>query len=196
MSENWRLFIAIGLPVVVRRQIEQTQRDLERRIPQKAVRWVTPGNIHLTLKFLGDVDVAQIDAIQDALARAASPHPAFALRTAGLGCFPNSQNPRVLWLGVAGAVDALRALQVDVETAIASLGFEPDGRAFSPHLTLARVQRDANRNDAAKVGEAAEQGSNLPELEWPVNSVSLMRSQLKPSGSVYTELHQVSLPGD
>lgn len=193
MSESWRLFIAIELSAAVRHQIEQTQRQLERQIPRSAARWVKPGNIHLTLKFLGEVDTTQIDAIKTALDEAASQHTAFALRTAELGCFPHTRNPRVLWLGVAGALDTLRALQRDVEAAMAPLGFEPDGREFSPHLTLARVQRNASRQDAAKVGEAAEVGSGLPEQEWPVNSVSLMRSQLKPSGSVYTELHRTTL---
>jgi 2'-5' RNA ligase len=193
MTQNWRLFIAIELPDDILRQIAHVQQQIGRQIPARAVRWVKPNSIHLTLKFLGDVEKDRIDSLKSALDEAAANHVPFSLEVAAPGCFPNTRNPRVLWLGLEGDLESLDALQRSIEEGMTGLGFEPENRGFSPHLTLARVQRNTSRDNASRVGLAAERGLAEPVGGWQVESLSLMRSQLKPSGSIYTELHRAQL---
>jgi len=193
MAQSCRLFIAIELPDNILRQITRVQQQIERQIPARAVRWVKPDSIHLTLRFLGDVEIDRIDSLKAVLDVAGTNHAPFPLEIAAPGCFPNTRNPRVLWLGLEGNLESLGNLQQSVEQAITDLGFIPEDRGFSPHLTLARVQRNASRDDAGRVGLAAERGLAEPVGGWRVEDLSLMRSQLKPSGSVYTELHRVPL---
>jgi len=196
MAEIWRLFIAIELPENLIQRIARVQQQLEKQIPARAVRWVKPESIHLTLKFLGDVETTRIDSLNQALVQATANHSSFSLDVAEPGCFPNTHRPRVLWLGLDGEVEPLGRLQQSVESRIVELGFDPEDRPFSPHLTLARVQRNASRDDASQVGLAAERGLAEPVGGWHVTGLSLMRSQLKPSGAVYTEVHRATLSDD
>ncbi len=192
MSEMWRLFIAVELPEPVVKSVAKVQGDLKRAIPDRAARWVRPEGIHLTLKFLGDVPIDQLDNLRGGMSDAASGHETFFLGIQGLGCFPNLKQPRVLWLGLVGEVQALAALQESVEACIAPLGFPSESRGFQPHLTLARSGRDATREELAALGRAAERG--LGQIaSWQVKNFSLMRSQLRPEGAVYTRVWDVSL---
>lgn len=193
MSETWRLFIALELPPDVSKTIEQTQSDLKRLVPSRAARWVRLEGIHLTLKFLGDVPVGQVDDLNSALVEAASRHRTFELSMQGMGCFPDAKRPRVLWLGVTGDMPQLRALQADVEKHISPLGYPPESRRFSPHLTLARADRRASREDLARLGKLSEDHDPGHLISWRVDTVSLMRSQLKPSGAVYTQIGHTTL---
>ncbi len=195
MDKAWRLFIALELPDEVVEQIGRLQGKLKRTVPSRAARWVDPHSIHLTLKFLGDVPVEEIDAIKDGVAQAAKGHPSLRLAVQGLGCFPDTKRPRVLWLGVTGNLDALQALQASVEEHVAPLGYPVDERGFSPHLTLARTGRQASREEAAALGRAAENGDGSALAGWQAARVSLMRSQLKPDGAVYTRVFEAELNG-
>jgi 2'-5' RNA ligase len=196
MSESWRLFIAIELPDDILKQIARVQQQFEKQIPDRAVRWVNPAGIHLTLKFLGDVAIDRADRLKEALDQVAASHRPFSLEVNGPGCFPNTRRPRVLWLGLDGDQESLGKLQQSVEESMAGLGFDPEDRPFSPHLTLARVQRSASQDDARQVGVVAERGLEESVGRWQVAGLSLMRSQLKPSGAVYTELHRAALSSD
>ncbi len=192
MSDSWRLFVALELPRELLRRIARVQDSLKLSIPDRAVKWVRPEGIHLTLKFLGDVPISQLDDIAAALERAVRGHSAFALEIEGLGCFPNIRAPRVLWMGMLGDVRQLAALQSSLEAEIAPLGYPSEERGFHPHLTLARAAREASRADLAAVGAAAEKGiGNLGG--WRVESVSLIRSQLRSDGAVYTRVGEVKL---
>lgn len=191
----WRLFIAAELPEGVLKAISAVQDDLKRRLPGHALRWTRPEGIHLTLKFLGDVAPGRVDELADALARAAADRRRIDLAVEGLGCFPNPRRPRVLWLGIGGEVAKLRLLQQAVEAETTPLGFPSEGRAFSPHLTLARVQRNASRADVDKIGAAVERGGVGRVADFPVRGVSLIRSQLKPSGAEYTQVAHAALDG-
>lgn len=193
MSEAWRLFIALELPRNVLAVLARIQSDLKRTAPPGAARWVQPEGIHLTLKFLGDVPVGQLADLKAALEQAVSGHEPFELAIEGLGCFPNTQRPRVLWAGVTGDLNRLNALQAAVERYIAPLGYPTERDTFSPHLTLARTARQATRDEIAALGRLAEQKDIGQAARWRVEAVSLMRSQLKPDGAVYTELHQAKL---
>lgn len=191
-EDQWRMFIAIELPDDLLRTIERTQNSLKRAIPDRAAKWVNPDGIHLTLKFLGDVPISRIDEVVREMRTAVEGHQAFYLNVEGLGCFPNMRNPRVLWLGLSGGVRNLAALQNDIEQFVAPLGFPPEDRPFHPHLTLARAAREARRDEIAALGQAAERGIGTLG-SWRVDAVSLMRSQLHPSGAVYTQEADVPL---
>ncbi len=193
MSETWRLFIAIELPPDVLKAIERIQSDLKRVIPQRAARWTRPEGIHLTLKFLGDAPGDQKEALLGGMRSAAQGHAPFDLAVEGTGCFPDLKRPRVLWLGLTGDVQALKSLQAGVEKHIAPLGYPSEARGFSPHLTLARTAPAATRDEAAKIGEAALQRDSGLAAGWRVESISLMRSHLRPEGARYEQVGEARL---
>ncbi|MCC7210195.1 MAG: RNA 2',3'-cyclic phosphodiesterase, partial [Anaerolineae bacterium] len=158
-------------------------------------RWTGIDGVHLTLKFLGDTPAARLAAIEAGLRDAAARRGPFALHVEGVGCFPNTRRPRVVWAGVGGELAALGALQDSVERAIAPLGFPREDRAFSPHLTLGRARQDAPPVALAALGAQVEwlAGAHERGTAWMVTAVSLMRSELKPSGAVYTQLAAAAL---
>jgi RNA 2',3'-cyclic 3'-phosphodiesterase len=193
MPDMWRLFIAIELPSSVLAQLADVQDQLKKRTPPRTVRWVNPDGIHLTLKFLGDVPVIKRDSLEKALAKAVEGHAPFALSTGNLGCFPNTNRPRVAWIGLQNQVEALAALRDAVERLIAPLGYPTEDRPFSPHLTLGRVRREARRDDVQKLGDLIANSPAPSAQRWQVTAISLIRSELKPSGAVYTPLFYAPL---
>lgn len=193
MAEMWRLFIAIELPPAVLSQLVQMQETLKKRTPPETVRWVNPGGIHLTLKFLGDVSVTRRSSLEKALASAVEGHTPFGLATGSLGCFPNTRRPRVVWVGIHDNVKALTALHDAVEAHVAPLGYPTEDRPFSPHLTLGRVRREARPGDVRALGELVDHHPPAEPHGWQVTGVSLIRSELKPAGAVYTVLYHAPL---
>jgi 2'-5' RNA ligase len=188
-----RAFIAIELPKVTREALAEVQARLEHHAPRGSVRWVKPDNIHLTLKFLGQVPTAQIDAISLALKRAVSGMHVFPFEVMNSGCFPDALRPRVIWVGVDEPTGALHALQRAVETAIAPLGYPTEARAFQPHLTLGRTARDVKPIDLHKLGElvTATRVGLLGHVH--ADELVLFQSDLTPGGSMYTALARVPL---
>ncbi len=193
MSERWRLFIAIELPDDVRRALARVQADFIRRAPEHLLRLVRPEGIHLTLKFLGDVPIKQLGAIGDALDQAVSGQAPFHLTVAGIGCFPNTRRPNTVWLGVEGDVRSLRSLHLQVEKYIAPLGYPTEDRGFTPHLTLARTQRSRGGEELQAVGQAVLAMEVGEIARWHVTGISLMRSELRPTGAVYTLVREARL---
>jgi 2'-5' RNA ligase len=196
MPETWRLFIAVDLPGEVRDGLGRVQLVLKRQSPPETVRWVNPNGIHLTLKFLGDAPAPQCRLLQEKLAEAVRSLPDFSLVASGLGCFPNIHKPRVVWIGIRQSATALAALRDAVENAIAPLGYPTEDRAFSPHLTLGRVRPEARRSDAEQLGNLVAHTDIKEKFEWQVSEVSLIRSELKPAGAVYTTLFHAPLKED
>jgi 2'-5' RNA ligase len=144
--------------------------------------------IHLTLKFLGNVAESDLPAIKAALAQIGQQHAPFAFTVGGLGCFPNVRRPRVVWVGIQEQTGTLAGLQRDVEKGLVPLGFEAEKRAFHPHLTLGRTKRGLRSADQRRLGEILA-GVEVGELDRiNVESFHLMRSDLRPSGAVYTAL--------
>ncbi len=182
-----RTFIAVDVPEDVKERIGELQDEL-RRFPGRLT-WTRAQGIHVTLKFLGNVPPEQIDAIEAAVRRAASGKPKPHLRVAGTGAFPSWRRPRVLWVGLEDMDGVLGLVQKAVEEELGRLGFEPEGRAFTPHLTLARVKV------AASVGEIVRRlrGREFDAGEFDVEEVLVMRSDLKPSGAEYTPLRRVPI---
>jgi 2'-5' RNA ligase len=187
-----RAFIAIELSEDVLSQVARLQARVRQDLPPGLVRWVRPGGIHLTLKFLGDVERAYLPEIEHALREACASHAPFILRVDGLGCFPNPRRPRVVWIGVQDDGQALGALQRAVEQAIAPLGFPTERRGFHPHLTLGRVKNGRKPAELEALGAYAER-AKVRAGQMHVDRVHLMQSDLLPSGAVYTSLAAIPL---
>ena len=188
-----RTFIAIDLSAEVRASLGGLQDRLRGELGSRSVRWVQPQGIHLTLKFLGDTPQGQLDEIQRALARAAAGVEPFTVSAEGVGCFPNVRQPRVVWVGLQEATGALLRLRNAVESEVAPLGFPTEGRAFQPHLTLGRVQRDASPGEARRVGQVVAATATGRLGEMAVSAVSYIKSDLRPTGAVYTTLFEGAL---
>ncbi|HVO43800.1 MAG TPA: RNA 2',3'-cyclic phosphodiesterase [Aggregatilineales bacterium] len=191
-ADQVRLFIAIELPAEVRRALAALQERLSRLDGRRVVRWTAPDSIHLTLKFIGETGSEQVKAISAALDSACTAHPPFNLSIQGMGGFPNTRQPRIVWAGLTGDVNTLAALRDTVEVHVAPLGFPTEGRPFSPHLTIGRI-KDAPTTHIKAFGAllSEEEVGNLSQ--WRVESVALMNSDLRPSGAVYTRLAETRL---
>jgi len=193
--EKIRTFIAIELDESIKESLTKLQERLKGQVPRGSVRWVRPEGVHLTLKFLGDVPADQIGEITKALERSCQGFAPFSLLCGGLGCFPNLKRPRVMWVGIQEETGTLSQLKEAIEENVAPLGYPPEKRKFSPHLTLGRVQRRVSSGDRHRLGElvGASEIGTLSQMQ--VKSVNLMRSDLRPSGAVYTRLAEVELKG-
>lgn len=185
-----RLFVALNLPHELRREIYDAAAPL--RALGLPVRWVDPAQIHLTLKFLGEVPEPEVAAVGACIASVARRHEPFALRIGGLGGFPSLERPRVLWLGVQ-APPVLGALQAALEKELEALGFAPEDRPFRPHLTLGRVRTDARGGSFRGLGERA--GALRIDATVAVRTVDLMRSTLDPRGARYDRIAGSPLGG-
>jgi 2'-5' RNA ligase len=152
---------------------------------RSGVAWVAPENFHLTLKFLGHVDQPRLESVEAVLVAAVDGQPRFNLTCAGLGAFPTASRPRVIWAGVRDGAEAATRLAQVLEGALAPLGFEPEARAFSAHITLGRL-RVPGRDPA--LAAALEAGRGQLFGTTPIDRVALMRSDLSPRGARYTEL--------
>jgi RNA 2',3'-cyclic 3'-phosphodiesterase len=192
-SDNLRLFIALELPAEITDALEKLQKRLRDLDRERAVRWVALDSIHLTLKFLGDTPPDRVPAIEAAVVEAATDHKPFSLSIDGAGCFPNLQKPRIVWAGASGELKALHALRDAVERTVSPLGYPTEDRPFSPHLTLGRSRQEASRSALSELGEKIGSQKIGILATWKVERVSLMRSELTPSGGVYTRLAETSL---
>jgi len=195
MSHNHdqiRSFIAIELPEEAKKGLARLRKELERH-EHKFVKWVDPGGIHLTLKFLGNISSKRVAEITKAIEEGAQGISPFHLEISGLGAFPNPRQARVLWVGIDGEVDKLSRLQENTDSALAVLGFAKEERSFVPHLTLARIRQGASPLERRNFGELV--GSTIFEDKYhvQVEAVSLMRSQLTPAGAIYSRLSVVGL---
>ncbi len=187
-----RAFIAVDLDAEVVARLAQVLDDLRREIGDHSVRWVPAENIHLTLKFLGDVSVNNLPLLQNALSAEAHKRSAFALSVGGLGAFPRESQPRVLWVGVE-APAVLMSLQRGIEVRMERLGYARERRTFEPHLTLGRVSRNADVHDIRRVARLLQEYKLGFLGVSEVKAVHLFRSDLRPGGAVYTRLFSAPL---
>lgn len=187
-----RAFIAINISPEIKQRLEALSEDLQRALQGVPVRWVPVENIHVTLKFLGDVSQANLDLLKKLLSSEAAAHPVFEISAGELGAFPSIRRPRVIWVNIQAPADLLN-LQRGIDTETARLGYAREDRPFSPHLTLGRVSRNANANDLRRISEelAARKVGFMGAAN--VHQVFLYRSDLLPSGAVYTPLYSANL---
>ena len=183
-----RAFIAIDLPKELHPKLDEVKHQLSADLSSGSVRWVNSDNIHLTLRFLGDVPMDLLPDLYRCLNDCAVGNSSITLRLNSLGCFPNPRNPRVIWLGLDGDLDRLSTLHQRIEDSLVTLGFPKEGRRYHPHLTLGRVKESRE-----VINARLPWGKELIEGEFCAGSVHLIESQLKPSGAVYTIRHSTEL---
>ena len=190
--EQVRSFIAIELPDELKLGLTQLEDQLKMS-KQPWVKWVDPYNIHLTLKFLGSIAVDRINEIIGVMEEAIQGIPPFRLEVKDLGVFPNLRRVQVAWVGISGEVDKLSQLQQHLESNLARLGFAPESRPFTPHLTLARLRNRASSDERQSFGQLIATTRFETTYTIKVDAISLMRSQLTREGAIYSRISSVGL---
>jgi 2'-5' RNA ligase len=185
---GWRAFIAIELSREIAEGVRRIQAGLRERT--KDVRWVRPEGIHLTLKFLGDVDPDRIEGIASQAEEDVKTIGPFTVGVRGCGGFPQDRYPRVIWIGVVDPNDALKELQARVEQGMEGMGFAREERVYTPHLTIGRLRSGKGKGKVAQALEAMK-ACDLGTME--VREICLFRSLLKPTGAEYTNLKIIPL---
>lgn len=185
---NLRAFIAIELPEPVRQEIVTLQTEFKRSAAD--VKWVDLANLHLTLKFLGNTPEEKIPLLTEALRAAAADTKPFALQLEGIGTFPRTTSPKVLWVGVHHGTESLLKLAEAVEKTCVDLGFAAEDRPFSPHLTIGRV---LSRNHLAPLIKQLQLAIFCGKTRAEISHLTLFRSILSPKGSIYTPLAELPL---
>jgi 2'-5' RNA ligase len=191
--ETIRTFVAIELDEGILTALREVQAQLKRAPVARIGRWVASAGIHLTLKFLGDVSSGRVPEITQAIERGCRACVQFSLHLSNPGFFPNAHRLRVVWIGVEGDVETLARLQRAVESELNALGFPPEGRGFQPHLTLARVRDQAGTDEREELAKRIAAVQVDASVGMTAREVCLMRSDLRPSGAVYTRLATVPL---
>jgi len=190
-----RSFIAVDLPDSLNAGLEKASRQLQDLLEGLPVRWVPVQNIHLTLKFLGDVSENNIPMIQAIVQSEAAHHQIFEISVGGFGVFPNIARPRVLWVGVESP-DELLNLQRRIDMESARLGYAPDQRVFSPHLTFGRVSRNASPKQVRQASEVLRSHKIGFLGAARIENVTLFRSDLGPGGAVYSKIYTAKITDD
>ncbi len=190
--DDIRAFLAVRLPVAATAALS---RIVDRMIQTKIVglKPVRPENMHLTLKFFGSVGAEQVHPIIDAVTEAVVPLSPFTLRLGNIGAYPNTRNPRVLWVGLDGDTVALLDTRRRIEKALAQIAFPPDSREFKPHFTVARIRDSVSPADRRRAAEMFFSSELHSEIPIRVNSVTLTRSVLRPEGPQYSVLADIPL---
>ena len=192
MKSIIRAFIAIELPLEIHQKLGEISTALQHKLEGMPIRWVHPDNIHLTLKFLGDVSVAQLEALQKMLETEVSGHSEFEIGIGELGAYPNPRRPHVIWIGVKAPLE-LRNVQYGIETQMERLGYGREERPFSPHLTLGRVARQASSSETRKIGDILNTNKVGFLGSTRVKSIHLFKSELRPGGAIYTRIFTARL---
>ena len=187
-----RAFIAIDLSQEILERIDQMSLDLRSRLEKVPVRWVPADNIHLTLKFLGNVSTANLEMLKEIMGNVVANHHECDISVGGIGAFPKTHNPRVIWVGME-IPQELISLQHNIEIETARLGYSREHRPFSPHLTFGRVSRNASSQDIRAIAEILDSYKVGFLGATRITSVYLYRSDLKPDGAVYTPIYTAAL---
>jgi 2'-5' RNA ligase len=184
--------VAVTIPEGVKAKIEEAQAELRRVLPERAVRWTRREQFHLTLKFLGDVDAARVEALGEAIRAACRGFGALHLRAERVGFFPDLRYPRVVWVGVQDQAEQLPRLQAAVEGATREYTSEAKEERFTGHVTLARI-KGIKRPEAEALGNAAAALAERLFGQWTAGQVELMRSELRPQGARHSSLASIGL---
>ncbi|MBL8191636.1 MAG: RNA 2',3'-cyclic phosphodiesterase [Acidobacteria bacterium] len=182
-----RTFIAIEIPAAIKTELTKLQAELRRTGAD--VGWTNPNNIHLTLRFLGEIEEVRLTELKRLCAEIATQFQPFTLRLKDTGCFPNFKQPRVLWVGLAGEISIAQELQQRLEAGLTALGFDPEDKPFKPHLTIGRVKSGKNIRQLVAKSDMYP----LPELSFAVGEIVVLKSELHPAGARYTPQAKVKL---
>lgn len=189
-----RAFIAVEIPLDIRQNVEHATSNL-RRGTGSLIRWVAVENMHLTVKFLGDIPSANVEVLTRMIQAEADSLHCFDIHLTGIGSFPGPKRPRVIYIGIQAPAE-LEAFQRQLESATRRLGYNSDangGRSFAPHLTIGRVRQNIPADDLKKIRRALEESKIDSPGTARVNSVHLYKSDLKRTGPVYTKLFSAHL---
>lgn len=187
-----RAFIAVNLSPDVLDKIEYIALDLDKRMNSVPIRWVPKENIHLTLKFLGNVSTANLEILKDILGKVVDNHHECDISVGGIGVFPKPHNPRVIWVGMKVPQELIH-LQHEIEIETARLGYSREHRPFSPHLTFGRVSRNASAQDVQVIAKILEKYKVGFLGATRLRTVYLFRSDLKSEGAEYTPIYSYDL---
>ncbi|MEW6327989.1 MAG: RNA 2',3'-cyclic phosphodiesterase [Thermodesulfobacteriota bacterium] len=185
-----RSFLAVDLPLALRESMISATMGL--RTSAADVKWIRPEGIHLTLKFLGNIEEGQIEPIVNAVSGVITDQKPLALKAEGMGAFPDLRRPRVIWIGMTGDIERLMVIQKGIEQALSALGFPAEDRPFTPHLTLGRVRSYKRTSDLAHKIEGLKDINFNP---FTVTELILYKSTLRPEGAIYTPLRRLPLIG-
>jgi 2'-5' RNA ligase len=183
-----RSFLAIELPKPILRKIEEVQGDL--RSTHAEVRWINPEKIHLTLKFFGNIEESRIDSIFKSIEEPMRKTLPFPLKVKGVGAFPNLKNPRVIWMGLVEGREVLISFQEQIEIQLKKIGFQVEDRPFHPHLTLGRMKSNRGKEELVR---RMEKHKEEEFGDFQVERVVLFKSDLRPTGPIYTLLKEMKL---
>jgi len=190
MSNIIRTFIAVEIPEKVISSIARVQEGIKNY--GFKIRWVRPESIHLTLKFLGNIEAADTENIGRAVYEAAKTFTPLSLKAKGVGVFPGIKRPRVVWVGITGQLETLVRLQKTLDKNLEAIGFPKEKRPFKGHLTLGRIKKKIDTNTFI---EALDTFGNFETETFTADRVVLYKSELKASGAVYTKLVSARLAG-
>lgn len=183
-----RTFLAIELPESIRKRIGEVQREL--KSSRADVRWVSPQNIHLTLKFFGNIEESEIDPIAQSIEEPVRTTSPIFIMVRGMGAFPGLKNPKVIWVGLHDEGKVLVSLQKRLEGELEKIGFPSEGRPFHPHLTLGRMRSNQGKDELVK---GMERHREEEFGNFQAERVILFKSDLKPEGPIYTALREIRL---
>jgi RNA 2',3'-cyclic 3'-phosphodiesterase len=186
-----RLFIAIPLGSDLIDNLSRIQKRLSYRLPDNSVKWTRSGQMHLTLRFLGETPEDQITPLKLALKSATESHSCFELVVRQVGCFPSFSQPRVIWAGIAGDTNKLTDLFSHIQAQTVNFGQKPEDRKFHPHLTLGRVKTD--KRSAQKIGQILDAYTEVEFGDLRVERVELIQSTLSRTGPIYQNLDSITL---
>ena len=182
-----RTFIAVDFSPQIIRKITEIIDYFKTQTPNNAIKWVAPENLHLTVKFLGEVKENEIDNIKNLINQSLTDEDAFEIGVEGLGMYPNSHKPRVIWLGIKGG-KPLIAIHNKLEKALQEIGIKHEKRDYSPHLTIARVRRGADNETVKTIGKTLSAFKVDSLGSCTINNIVLYKSDLTPQGPIYTPL--------
>jgi 2'-5' RNA ligase len=191
-DENFRLFLALAITSEIKTEIAKTQADLRHNLSDAKIRWSGSEQWHLTLRFLGNVDVSRLDLLKQKITSVCRTSNSLLLHAEGIGVFPPKRPPRVIWVGVRDVDGQLKKLQAELQAATNEFTSEPPEETFTAHVTLGRVKTISR-------AEAEFLSSRLPQLrerhfgEWTAKTVDLMRSELGSEGARHTVLVAIPL---
>jgi 2'-5' RNA ligase len=188
MSDTIRTFIAIELPENIISSVLKVQDDI--RSYGFKTRWVRKENIHITLKFLGNINKVDVEKIGKEIFESAKEYPPLKLAAKGIGVFPGIKRPRVIWIGITGQIDLLIKMQKTLDKRLETIGFPKERRPFRGHLTIGRIK---GKVDPQRLIAAIKEFGEFESETFIANKLILFKSELNPSGSIYTKLKSISL---
>lgn len=182
-----RTFIAFNFSPEINEKIAEIIKYLKTQTPDNALKWVAPQNLHMTIKFLGEVPEENIQKVKDIISASLKGISAFEIAVEGMGMYPNTHQPRVIWLGIKGS-EPLRNIHKTLDSALQTAAIPPDKRGLSPHLTIARIRRNTDKLTVQGIGKTLSQFKIDFLGKCTINEIVLYQSVLTPKGPIYTSL--------